>query len=198
MPLVRSDTRTWLGPGVDMTLVYCYKMQHALPRRDGTWGQEWSQETLYSLRLRPCKVPVFEYPLSKSTSSLTTPKTLPLPSPASSEIFGDSRALQVPQQLIDINPLIVADMSKWHPILRQPIIRQSRHFHKSRMLLRVKEEEHSAHTITQRLKSLKKIPPELLPLGVVVAFAVFAACFAMGKKLFTDRTLRLNRTPKNH
>jgi len=65
-------------------------------------------------------------------------------------------------------------------------------------MLRVKEDEHSAHTVTGRLRTLKKIPPELLPLGVVIAFALFAACFAMGKKLLTDKTLRLHKSGKNH
>jgi len=66
-------------------------------------------------------------------------------------------------------------------------------------MLRTKEEEHSAHTVSQRLRTLKKIPPELLPLGVVIGFALFAAFFAMGKKLVTDKTLRLSKsTPKAH
>jgi hypothetical protein len=76
----------------------------------------------------------------------------------------------------------------------------------------------TAHTITQRLRSLKKIPPELVPLGVVIAyvfipgngfrvgqmtdalysFAVFAAAFAMARKLFTDKTLRLSPTRGGH
>jgi hypothetical protein len=78
----------------------------------------------------------------------------------------------------------------------------------------VANNEITAHTITQRIRSLKKIPPELIPLGVVIAyafpraqdaltstkeimanqkfrFALFAAAFAMGRKLITDRTLRL-------
>jgi hypothetical protein len=72
-----------------------------------------------------------------------------------------------------------------------------------------------AHTISQRIRTLKKIPPELLPLGVVIgcvrfcdeklwadsgthSFALFAACFAMGKKLFTDKTLRLHKSEKKH
>lgn len=28
----------------------------------------------------------------------------------------------------------------------------------------------AAHTITQRLRNLKRIPPELIPLGVVIAY----------------------------
>jgi hypothetical protein len=34
----------------------------------------------------------------------------------------------------------------------------------------VQEDDQSAHTITQRLRQLKRIPPELLPLGVVIAY----------------------------
>ncbi|KKY22165.1 hypothetical protein UCRPC4_g03352 [Phaeomoniella chlamydospora] len=59
------------------------------------------------------------------------------------------------------------------------------------MMAPVPKEEHSAHTISQRLRTLKKMPPELIPLFVVVAFAVFAACFAMARKLTSDKTLRL-------
>ena len=72
-----------------------------------------------------------------------------------------------------------------------------------------------AHTISQRLRSLKKIPPELLPLGVVIGcvcppesydqcspelsrFALAAAGFAMVRKLFTDKTLRLKKSEKKH
>merc|ERR1712187_1059307 len=54
-------------------------------------------------------------------------------------------------------------------------------------------ENHSAHTISQRLRSLKKIPPELLPLGLVLGVAVGAAFYSLGKKLVTDKTLRLYR-----
>ncbi|EER29113.1 hypothetical protein D8B26_000386 [Coccidioides posadasii str. Silveira] len=32
----------------------------------------------------------------------------------------------------------------------------------------IPKEEQSAHTISQRLRTLKKIPPELLPLGFVL------------------------------
>ncbi|QDS73679.1 hypothetical protein FKW77_002882 [Venturia effusa] len=35
----------------------------------------------------------------------------------------------------------------------------------------VPKEEHSAHTISQRIRTLKKIPPELIPLGVVLGYA---------------------------
>ncbi|KAI9876038.1 MAG: hypothetical protein M1823_007355 [Watsoniomyces obsoletus] len=82
--------------------------------------------------------------------------------------------------------------------VQQPLSRSARPFHSSMAMRRVKEDDQSAHTITQRLKSLKKVPPELLPLGVVIAFALFAAVFAMGRKLFTDKTLRLTPQREKH
>ena len=59
---------------------------------------------------------------------------------------------------------------------------------------------------------MKKVPPELWPLAVVLAyvtkalenlenanrvesFAIFAAGFSMVRKLFSDKTLRLHRNP---
>ncbi|KAK5045885.1 hypothetical protein LTR84_008671 [Exophiala bonariae] len=99
--------------------------------------------------------------------------------------------------LLRMQPLRAAAFRQ--PALRQSVLRQARPFHNTRAMFRVKEEEQSAHTITQRIRSLKKIPPELLPLGVVIAFALFAATFAMGRKLFTDKTLRLHKNPpKEH
>ncbi|KAL4952914.1 hypothetical protein BDW69DRAFT_166618 [Aspergillus filifer] len=53
------------------------------------------------------------------------------------------------------------------------------------------KEAQSAHTISQRLRQLKKIPPELLPLGLVLGVAVGAAIYSSTKKLMTDKTLRL-------
>ncbi|KAF2765506.1 hypothetical protein EJ03DRAFT_279897 [Teratosphaeria nubilosa] len=53
-----------------------------------------------------------------------------------------------------------------------------------------------AHTVSQRLRSLKKIPPELIPLGVVLCAAVFAAVYSLTRKLYTDKTLRLYRQGK--
>ncbi|EGE02814.1 hypothetical protein TEQG_01851 [Trichophyton equinum CBS 127.97] len=35
----------------------------------------------------------------------------------------------------------------------------------------IPKEQQSAHTISQRLRTLKKIPPELIPLGVVLSVA---------------------------
>lgn len=69
------------------------------------------------------------------------------------------------------------------------------------------------HTISQRLRRLRKIPPELYPLGssidtsplsakvtkahtclgVVVGFAVCAAAYSMTRHLMTDKTIRLKR-----
>jgi len=51
----------------------------------------------------------------------------------------------------------------------------------------------SAHTISQRLRMLKKTPPELIPLGVVLGVAIGAAIYSTGHKLFSDKTLRLSR-----
>ncbi|KAJ5164476.1 uncharacterized protein N7500_006306 [Penicillium coprophilum] len=55
------------------------------------------------------------------------------------------------------------------------------------------KEQHSAHTISQRLRQLKRVPPELLPIGFVLAVALGAAVYSCGKKLMTDKTLRLYR-----
>ncbi|KAK7518534.1 uncharacterized protein IWZ02DRAFT_447864 [Phyllosticta citriasiana] len=58
----------------------------------------------------------------------------------------------------------------------------------------VPKEEQAAHTISQRLRTLKKIPPELIPLGIVLAVAVGAAIFSVVRALFRDKTLRLQRS----
>ncbi|KAL2872791.1 uncharacterized protein BJX67DRAFT_376580 [Aspergillus lucknowensis] len=55
------------------------------------------------------------------------------------------------------------------------------------------KEPQSAHTISQRLRTLKKIPPELIPLGVVLGVAIAAAIYSSANKLMTDKTLRLGR-----
>ncbi|GAM84368.1 hypothetical protein ANO11243_023620 [Dothideomycetidae sp. 11243] len=44
-----------------------------------------------------------------------------------------------------------------------------------------------------RIRTLKKIPPELIPLGIVLAVAVGAAGYSLVRKLMTDGTLRLYR-----
>ncbi|CAG8948883.1 hypothetical protein HYFRA_00002007 [Hymenoscyphus fraxineus] len=51
----------------------------------------------------------------------------------------------------------------------------------------------SAHTISQRLRRLKQIPPELIPLGVVVGVAVGFAVYSLGRKLVVDKQMRLTR-----
>ncbi|KAE8376449.1 hypothetical protein BDV26DRAFT_294106 [Aspergillus bertholletiae] len=55
------------------------------------------------------------------------------------------------------------------------------------------KEAQSAHTISQRLRTLKRVPPELIPLGIVLGVALGAAVYSSGKKLMTDKTLRLSR-----
>lgn len=55
-----------------------------------------------------------------------------------------------------------------------------------------------AHTISQRIRQLKKVPVELWPLAVVLAAAIAAAVYSMGRKFYTDRTLRLYRTGSKH
>ncbi|KAK4095119.1 hypothetical protein Purlil1_815 [Purpureocillium lilacinum] len=49
------------------------------------------------------------------------------------------------------------------------------------------------HTVSQRLRKLKQIPAELIPLAVVVGFAVFAAGYSSVRKFFVDKNLRLSR-----
>jgi len=63
----------------------------------------------------------------------------------------------------------------------------------TRALRRTHEDEHRAHTISQRLRQAKKIPIELVPLGVVLGIAVIAAVYSLGNKLLSDKTLRLSR-----
>ncbi|KAK3215085.1 hypothetical protein GRF29_19g2135868 [Pseudopithomyces chartarum] len=67
----------------------------------------------------------------------------------------------------------------------------------ARMMKPVPKEEHAAHGVSQRLRQLKKIPAELIPLGVVLAIAVGAAIFSLGRKLIVDKTLRLKRQAGN-
>ncbi|KAJ5720477.1 uncharacterized protein N7483_008411 [Penicillium malachiteum] len=51
------------------------------------------------------------------------------------------------------------------------------------------KEAHSAHTISQRLRMIKKCPPRVDSSRV----ALGAAFYASTKKLMTDKTLRLYR-----
>lgn len=62
-----------------------------------------------------------------------------------------------------------------------------------RMMRPVPKEEQAAHTVSQRLRRLKSIPPELIPLGVVVGFAIFAAGYSSIRHFATDKTIRLKR-----
>ncbi|KAL1855706.1 hypothetical protein Daus18300_010989 [Diaporthe australafricana] len=62
-----------------------------------------------------------------------------------------------------------------------------------RMMRPVPNEEQAAHTVSQRLRRLRKIPAELIPLGVVVGFAVIAAGYSITRHLFVDKTIRLKR-----
>ncbi|KAF2005291.1 hypothetical protein P154DRAFT_616522 [Amniculicola lignicola CBS 123094] len=62
----------------------------------------------------------------------------------------------------------------------------------------VPKDEHQAHTVSQRLRSLKKIPAELIPLGIVLAVAVVFAFVSLFRKLWVDKTLRLRRQAGNN
>ncbi|KAH8159153.1 hypothetical protein CIB48_g9092 [Xylaria polymorpha] len=63
----------------------------------------------------------------------------------------------------------------------------------TKRMMRIPKEDQSAHTISQRLRKLRSIPAELIPLGVVVGFAVFAAGYSSFRKFFVDKNLRLGR-----
>ncbi|KAL1978652.1 hypothetical protein VTN31DRAFT_1511 [Thermomyces dupontii] len=56
------------------------------------------------------------------------------------------------------------------------------------------KEDQSAHTISQRLRMLKRIPAELIPLGIVLSVAVGAGIYSSIHKLTSDKTLRLSRS----
>ncbi|TQS36691.1 hypothetical protein Golomagni_02851 [Golovinomyces magnicellulatus] len=62
----------------------------------------------------------------------------------------------------------------------------------NRMMV-VQREHQSAPFITHRLRQLRKIPPELIPLGVVVGIAVGFAGYSLAKKFWVDKTMRLSR-----
>ncbi|KAG4437800.1 hypothetical protein DL95DRAFT_382909 [Leptodontidium sp. 2 PMI_412] len=66
-------------------------------------------------------------------------------------------------------------------------------FQPTRRMMAMPNEEHRAHTISQRLRTLKKIPPELIPLGIVVGVAVGFAGYSMVRKLVVDKQMRLSR-----
>ncbi|KAI0512847.1 hypothetical protein F5B22DRAFT_648195 [Xylaria bambusicola] len=63
----------------------------------------------------------------------------------------------------------------------------------TKRLMRVPHEDQGAHTISQRLRKLRQIPAELIPLGAVVVFAVGAAIYSSGRKFVVDKNLRLSR-----
>ncbi|KAJ2969597.1 hypothetical protein NQ176_g8581 [Zarea fungicola] len=62
-----------------------------------------------------------------------------------------------------------------------------------RLMRPVPKEDQAGHTISQRLRKLKQIPPELWPLAVVVGFAVGAAGYSCVRKFYVDKNLRLAR-----
>ncbi|KAK4042262.1 hypothetical protein C8A01DRAFT_33610 [Parachaetomium inaequale] len=63
----------------------------------------------------------------------------------------------------------------------------------ARMMRPIPKEEQVAHTVSQRLRRLKQIPPELWPLGIVVVFAVGAAAYSSLRHFMTDKTIRFKR-----
>ncbi|KAH7347807.1 hypothetical protein B0T11DRAFT_291919 [Plectosphaerella cucumerina] len=62
-----------------------------------------------------------------------------------------------------------------------------------RRMAPVPVEDQVGHTVSQRLRKLRKIPPELIPLGVVVGFAILAAGYSSLRHFMTDGTIRLKR-----
>ncbi|KAK6359467.1 hypothetical protein TWF696_000623 [Orbilia brochopaga] len=94
-----------------------------------------------------------------------------------------------PTPFLKMRPAMMLRMSQTPRVaMRQsPILRMA-----------VPKEEQSGHTVTQRLRRLKDIPVELIPLGVVIGAALVAACYAMAHKLTSDKTLRLSRQNKEH
>ncbi|TGZ82227.1 hypothetical protein EX30DRAFT_395089 [Ascodesmis nigricans] len=60
------------------------------------------------------------------------------------------------------------------------------------------KEDQAAHTISQRLRMIKRVPPELIPLGVVMGAGVIMAAYSMGRKLYVDKQLRLSRSAREH
>ncbi|CAG8034576.1 unnamed protein product [Penicillium salamii] len=55
------------------------------------------------------------------------------------------------------------------------------------------KEPQSAHTISQRLRQLKRVPPELFPIFFVCGVAICAGIYSATNKILTDKTLRLSR-----
>ncbi|KHO02020.1 uncharacterized protein MAM_01021 [Metarhizium album ARSEF 1941] len=65
----------------------------------------------------------------------------------------------------------------------------------ARMMRPVPKEDQAGHTVSQRLRKLKQIPAELIPLDLaaVVGFAIFAAGYSSVRKFIVDKNLRLAR-----
>ncbi|KAK9442003.1 uncharacterized protein G6M90_00g050010 [Metarhizium brunneum] len=63
----------------------------------------------------------------------------------------------------------------------------------ARMMRPVPKEDQAGHTVSQRLRKLKQIPAELIPLAAVVGFAIFAAGYSSVRKFVVDKNLRLAR-----
>merc|ERR1711964_334414 len=78
------------------------------------------------------------------------------------------------------------------PVTMQPTA-TLKMFQPTRRMMAMPNEGHRAHTISQRLRTLKKIPPELIPLGIVVGVAVGFAGYSMARKLIVDKQMRLSR-----
>ncbi|OWO97500.1 hypothetical protein B2J93_9121 [Marssonina coronariae] len=66
-------------------------------------------------------------------------------------------------------------------------------FKPSRRMMAQPNEEHRAHTISQRLRTLRKIPPELIPIGFVVGVALSFAGYSLVRKFVVDKQMRLTR-----
>lgn len=62
----------------------------------------------------------------------------------------------------------------------------------SRMMIAQKDDQ-PARFMSHRLRKLRKIPPELIPLGIVVGVAVGFAGYSLAKKFWVDQTMRLSR-----
>ncbi|KAK3706660.1 hypothetical protein LTR37_012669 [Vermiconidia calcicola] len=80
------------------------------------------------------------------------------------------------------------------PMLRMQPTRSLRLQATPKMRAAKEREDHAAHTISQRLRKLKRVPPELIPLGVVLGIAIAAAGYSLINTLFRDKTLRLTRS----
>merc|ERR1711964_582951 len=91
----------------------------------------------------------------------------------------------------------MGNLLNWQqPVTMQPTA-TLKMFQPTRRMMAMPNEEHRAHTISQRLRTLKKIPPELIPLGIVVGVAVGFAGYSMPESsLSTSRCVFLARTER--